>query len=82
MFGPVVVACFWVSCSYSPCQAARQQTVVKPRCQAFRRIDQSLEGWEGSCTVVRLQAGSREKFWVFFLQRLRKVAGEKVQARF
>ena len=29
--------CFgFLLCSYSPCQAAKQQTVVKPRCQAAK----------------------------------------------
>ncbi len=38
MSGLVMVACFlgFLLCSYSPCPAAKQQTVVKPRCQAVK----------------------------------------------
>ena len=38
MFGPMMLAYFGVFllCSYSPCQAAKQQTVAKLRCQAVK----------------------------------------------
>ena len=41
-------------CSYSPCQAAKQQTVVKPRCQAVKKSSsQAATVAHPSCQTAR-----------------------------
>ena len=42
-------------CSYSPCQAAKQQTVVKPRCQAVKKSSsQAATVAHPSCQTAKL----------------------------